>query len=139
MILKPEQRCFKNIAAWARHVGLDLPLPVKEEADRCWYKGGFNLDSSINRMVRAGELVPANYKNHGETAIDGWRESRGRCTAQIVAHKNGIYEIDFDLWNPWDLVGLIGHGLEVATNKLGRRKTDPFKVVEMLRERGINA
>lgn len=139
MKLTPEQRCAANIAAWARHVGLDLPLPFREEPDRCWYKGGWNLDSSLEWLISDGKLIAGNYKNHGKTAIAGWRESRGRCSAQVVRHDGGIYEIDFDLWNPWDLVGLIGHGWEVATNRLRRRKTDPFKVAEILRERGINA
>ena len=139
MTLAPEQQCFKNIAAWAREVGIDLPLPFKEEADRCWYRAGDAMVSSIEWAVTEGRFVPANYKNHGKTAVCGWREARGRCTAQIVRHVGSIYEIDFDYWNPWDIVGLVGHGWEVASNKLGRRTTDPFVVAKLLEKRGIYA
>jgi hypothetical protein len=33
----------------------------------------------------------------------------------------------------------VGHGIEVLTNKLGNRKTCPYRVARELRKRGIDA
>ena len=135
----PEWRCWLNICAWARHVGIELSNAVEMRRDRCFFAPSFNMAESVKYVVSRGDLKPANYRNHGETAVAGWREARGRCAAQIVLHDDGRHEIDFDFWNPWDVVGLAMHGVEVVVNKLGNRKTDPVKISEALRKRGINA
>jgi hypothetical protein len=137
--LSPEQRCYANISAWARHVGIELSNAVERRADRCYFEPSWTMKASVQHAINRGDLQPANYKNHGETAIAGWREPRGRCVCQVVEHNDGRFEIDFDHWNPWDLVGLFGHGWEVLSNKLGNRKTDPVKISAELRKRGINA
>jgi len=72
--------------------------------------------------------------------IDGLGEQPEPLRIEVCVTVAGDeIEIDFDLWQPWDLIGWIGHGWEVMTNRLRKRKTDPFRVAEMLRERGINA
>jgi hypothetical protein len=135
--ITPEQRCFANIGAWARHHGLEVSNCIRMEQDRCWYEDTWTMRADVERLARNKVLIAGNYKNHGETAVAGWREARGRCSAQVIDHGDR-WEIDFDFWNPWDLVGLVGHGWEVITNKLGKRKTDPVKVTEALRKRGIH-
>jgi hypothetical protein len=137
--LTPEMRCYANISAWARHVGIELSNAVEMRPDRCFFAPSWTMAESVKYVVSRGDLRGANYRNHGPTAVAGWREARGRCAAQIVLHDDGRHEIDFDHWNPWDVVGIVGHGWEVVTNKLGRRKTDPVKISAALRKRGINA
>jgi hypothetical protein len=136
--LTPEWRCWLNICAWARHLGIDLSECIEMRPDRCYFRESWTLRADIERLARRGDLRGANYRNHGPTAVAGWRESRGRCAAQVIDHGDR-WEIDFDFWNPWDVVGVVGHGWEVVTNKLGRRKTDPVKISAALRKRGINA
>ena len=138
MKLTPELRCWANISAWARHVGIELSNAVDMQPDRCFFAPSYNMRVSIEYVILRGHLKPANYRNHGPTAKAGWREPRGRCAAQVIDHGDR-WEIDFDHWNPWDLVGVVGHGWEVVTNKLGKRKTDPVKISAALRKRGINA
>jgi hypothetical protein len=82
--LTPKVRCYANISAWARHVGIELSNAVEMRADRCFFAPSFNMAESVKYVVSRGDLKPANYRNHGETAVAGWREARGRCAAQIV-------------------------------------------------------
>jgi hypothetical protein len=137
--LAPEWRCYANISAWARWAGIELSNAVEKRPDRCYFEPSWTMKASVQAMVDRGELHPANYKNHGKTAIAGWREDRMRCAAQVVEHSDGRIEIDFDYWNPRDVIGIAGHLWEVAVNKLGNRKTDPVKISAELRKRGINA
>ncbi len=76
--------------------------------------------------------------NHGSDIVIGYRECVSRCAAQIIVHKE-LIEIDFDHWQPWDVVGGVGHLWEVLRNKIGKRRTDPFAIAADLRKRGIDA
>lgn len=126
-----------NVEAWMRFQGAPTIWIWGEEPDRVWFKSGDDWEGWVARMAAEGRLVPGNYRNHGPTAIAGWREAVGRYGAQLVKHEGGLWEIDFDYWNPWDVVGLVGHLAEVAVNKLKNVKTDPVKVAKGLRKRGI--
>jgi hypothetical protein len=138
MKLTAEQQCAVNcLAWWAKHGGL-TPRITKAEPDRVWLEKCGLLVGHIKRLAAENVLVEAYAKNHGPTVIIGYREARTRTAAQVIIHTHAV-EMDFDHWHPWDLVGLVGHGWEVATNKLGRRKTDPEKIAAALRKRGINA
>jgi hypothetical protein len=73
-------------------------------------------------------------RNHGTTAIFGWRERVAWCSCQIVEHEHGLIEIDFDLANPdYGALPALVHGIEC----LWPGKTDSFKVMRGLRGRGI--
>jgi hypothetical protein len=140
--LSPEWQCWQNICDWARHVGIEPSQAIKREPDRCWFQHSWNMEAGINRLIEAGTLIPGNYKNHGQTAVAGWREARTRTAAQICLHMiDGakVWEIDFDHWSPVDVVGAIGHAIEVVRGKLARKKTCPDAIAAGLRKRGINA
>lgn len=138
MKLTPEQRCSVNCLAWWRAHGGIVPRVQKAEADRVWFDKCGLLMGTIKQLAKEGVLVEAYAKNHGETVLYGYREARTRTAAQVIVHTHAV-EMDFDHWHPWDLAGLIGHGIEVVTNKLGKRKTDPEKIAAALRKRGIDA
>lgn len=131
------RQMLENVEAWMRAYGAPSIWIWGEEPDRVWFKSGEDWPVWVARMAQDGRLVPGNYRNHGETAIVGWREAVGRYGAQLVEHEDGLWEIDFDYWNPWDVVGVVGHLGEVVGNKLRKRKTDPWKVAKGLRKRGI--
>jgi hypothetical protein len=136
-----EVLCHRNIAAWAAHHGMDqMPVPVRAYQDRCYYPAA-PLSAWVAGLVDNGTLKPGNYRNHGASAMAGWREARGRTSAQIVEHLDAgqwLFEIDFDHWNPWDVAGILGHAWEVFTNKLARRRTCPKAIAEALGKRGIH-
>jgi hypothetical protein len=139
--LSPLSQCEANIDAWAQHHGFQIMPPFKREVDRCWYRG-VAVQNMTQKLIERGVLVPGNYKNHGPTAVAGWREAKTRTAAQVCKHVmagDTVYEIDFDHWHPWDLVGVIGHAVEVARNKLARRKTCPYEIAKALRKRGVDA
>lgn len=91
-------------------------------------------------MMRLEELTALNLfaawnyvRNHGLTALRGWRERVARCSMQVVEHRAAI-EVDFDLFNPdFGLLPALGHIVEIAWPG----KTDPFRVMAGLRNRGI--
>lgn len=132
----PEAICLKNVVSWLKFRKIPDPAPISVHHDRVFFPKYTDMRAAIYNAVAEGVLIPGNYKNHGKTAVAGYRESCGMYSAQIVIHVNSI-EIDFDYFNPWDVVGILGHGWEVARNKLFGRKTDPKKVAKSLRERGI--
>lgn len=91
------------------------------------------LDSHAN--FRAFNAV----KNHGKTAVRGWRENTPCWSLQVILHRLDRFELDVDRFNPDFGAWYAGrHWLqEVLPNRLGRRKTDPFAVERGLRKRGI--
>ena len=137
--LSPEDRCEANVRAWARWFGLgELGEAVERRSDRCFFELTPGVGGRILRFADSGRLLRGNYKNHGETAVAGWREDVSRAAAQVIWHRDGRIEVDFDYWNPRDVVGIVGHLAEVAVNKVRRRKTDPWKVAGMLKARGVD-
>lgn len=133
---KLEAICLKNVTNWLKFRNIPYPVPLSVSQDRVLFPKLTAMRAAIYRSVADGILFPGNYKNHGKTAVDGFRENCGTYSAQVIIHVNHI-EVDFDYFNPWDVVGIIGHGWEVARNKILGRKTDPRKVAKALKERGI--
>jgi hypothetical protein len=138
MKLTREQQSAANCLAWWRAHGGIVPRINKAEPDRVWFDRCGLLLGTIKQLAKEGVLVEAWAKNHGETVLIGYREARTRTAAQVIIHTHAV-EMDFDHWHPWDLVGLVGHGIEVLTNKLGNRKTCPYRIARALRGRGIDA
>lgn len=131
-------RCRRNVEAWAHHHGLQFLGEWRVQVDRVHVPRTPRLVEQLLLMESRGKLEHRWAGNHGKDVYMAFRECVPRCAAQVIVHADEI-EVDFDYWQPWDGVGWIGHAWEVATNRLWKRKTDPFKVAEMLRERGINA
>ena len=131
-------RCRRNVAAWLHHHGVIAMPPWREEVDRCFFRRDEHTLRQLRVLEARGVLEHRWAGNHGKDIYMAFRECVPRCAAQVIVHADEI-EVDFDLWQPWDVVGWIGHGWEVMTNRLRKRKTDPFRVAEMLRKRGINA
>lgn len=132
------QTCELNVRTWLKYQGVDPNMKfIKVCQDRVFMDRNHGFESEVFRMAKdLKKLDPCYCGNHGKTAMLGYRESIGRCSAQIVVHTDCI-EIDFDYWRPWDVVGLIGHGWEVLTNQIFKSKTDPFKIQEELKKRGV--
>ena len=131
-------RCRRNVEAWAHHHSLQFLGEWRVEVDRVYVPRTPRLVEQLLMLEARGKLEHRWAGNHGKEVYMSFRETVPRCAAQVIVHPAEV-EVDFDFWQPWDVVGWIGHAWEVATNRLRRRKTDPFKVAEMLRERGINA
>ena len=131
-----EAICLKNVSSWLKFRNIPDPAPISVKEDRVFFPKDQDMRTGIYKAVSDGILVPANYKNHGATAVAGYREDVGRYSAQVIIHVSCI-EIDFDYFNPWDVVGIVGHGWEVLSNKVLGRKTDPSRVAKALKERGI--
>ena len=132
-----EAQSAANVRAWMRRYGLRLPFTATE-SDRVWLPRDFVFELRITELCAAKVIEERDASNHGSNVEIGYRECVSRCAAQIVVHRN-IIEIDFDLWQPWDVIGWFGHGWEVVRNKLGNRKTDPFEVSAGLKKRMIYA
>ena len=133
----PEAQSALNQARWWAHHGYVPPEPIRTAPDRCYYAATDKLLTVIADLAGRGVLIQtARPTNHGGTALRGYREDVGRCSAQIIVHPSEV-EMDFDHHNPRDVVDGIGHAVEVLRNKFGRRKTDPFKIARELRKRGI--
>jgi hypothetical protein len=134
----PEAQSALNQARWWAHHGYVPPDPIRTAADRCYYAATNQLLTAICDLVVSGVLVQtARPANHGGTALRGYREDVGRCSAQVIVHQSEV-EMDFDLYNPRDIVDGIGHAVEVLRNKWTGGKTDPFKIAAQLRKRGIH-
>jgi len=131
-----EAICLKNVSAWLKFRKIPAPEPISVSQDRVFYPDSQDFKAHIYLARIDGILIPANYKNHGKTAVMGYREDVGTYSAQVVLHTDKI-EIDFDYFNPYDVVGIIGHTWEVLRNRLRKTKTDPRKVAKKLKERGI--
>ena len=133
----PEAQSALNQARWWAHYGYVPPDPIRTAPDRCYYAATDQLLTAIADLAARGVLVQtARPTNHGETVIRGYRETVGRCSAQVIVHSDEV-EMDFDFHNPRDLVDGLGHLAEVLRNKWTGGKTDPFKIAAQLRKRGI--
>lgn len=127
-----------NFDAWCKYHGVTFEEPLEVEVDRIWYlKNQSNMESV--KKLTDGEIlevqIPAP-KNHGKTALYGLRERTHKGSLQLIVHVHRI-EVDFDYYNPWDVIGLIRHGFEVFVNWFKKKKTDQNKIAKILSERGI--
>ncbi len=141
---------------------------IEAEPDRCRYfdycpwaeppkivladGGSISTDFGVFYDLLQFGLTPDKFirydlvQNHGPTARIGWREivPFGHPSLQIIRHvgPDGSvwYEIDVDLYPPYDLARGTWHLVKelVWTSWIRKRKTDPFRVARLLREkRGI--
>lgn len=132
--MTPEERCAQNFKDWWLHHHVAAPPPVNLTQARIWYQGNPVFFAHIRTLILDRVLLPAPAKNHGVDVMEAYRENVGSGSLQLVIHKGGLIECDFDLWNPWDVVNIFRHLVfEVA---LGR-PTDPFRVAKMLEKRGV--
>ena len=131
--LRIRQNELNAQAAFRYH---DLPAPrcIAMFVDRTlWERTGLFLERLCSIVPGRFERWPFN-RNHGTSAVQGWRERVATCSMQIIEHDYGVIEVDFDLCNPnHGLLPAIGHLVEVMTPG----KTDPFRVMRGLRRRGL--
>ncbi len=134
-------QCIKNCDAWLQSRLIKPAGILDARTDRCFYRTDVSILWQLEELRSLLLLESGNFRNHGPTAVRGYREAVGRGSAQIVVHKDETgysIEVDFDYWNPWDVVGLVGHWWEVAANKFTRKKTNPERVAKLLRKRGFD-
>ena len=149
MLSRQQLQTYNNVSASLRHYGITAWVRLQTaRPDRCVLQIGDEFWKQIARLVEQDLFRKWNLvKNHGHTAECGWRENVARASLQIILHKcetELCLECDFDAWNPDAGAGVaLAHGLlEVFPNWLSRvtggsRKTDPFKIRELLVKRGI--
>ena len=138
-------QCRANIDAVLRFYGLPPIEILTAQTDRITAFAADGFAAAVSRAIfrtgpHAGDPAFRSWGlvgNHGTTAFRGWREDVPRCSLQIVEHEGRIFEMDVDLINPGyrDLVSIVGHGIET----LWPGKTNPFRVRDGLRKRGILA
>jgi len=140
IIYKYTERCVQcqvNVLAWLSYKRLTPPGGVvflEAYPDRVFIERNQKLEDSVSLDISS--FCECYAGNHGSDVITGFRENVGRCAAQVIIHTTAI-EIDFDYWRPWDVVGIFSHGWEILTNKIKKRKTDPFRIREELEKRGV--
>lgn len=128
------KQCEVNCRALFAHYRLPETPTIATLSDRTMF---FTTDLFREKFAA---LVPGQFetwdfvRNHGTTAIRGWRERVARFSMQIVGHSQSLIEVDFDLFNPnYGAALAVGHLIEV----IWRGKTDSFRVMRGLRHRGI--
>lgn len=124
-----------NVAAALAHYRIPHPATVSTLSDRIICRPSRELEDRMESLVTVGQFCGWDFvRNHGVTAISGWRERVAACSMQIVRHTAAI-EIDFDRFNPDMGAGpAFLHWLECVRPG----KTDPFAIARGLRKRGID-
>lgn len=127
-MLSKADRTLRNCLRWFVEYGVDSPQPLVVKPDRVFFHHG----TLTQRLAELPGLTRWDaVRNHGDTALYGYREDRARASAQIIVHRECL-EMDFDLWNPAYGAGPAAmHWLEVVGNAAFRRKTDPFKIAKL--------
>jgi len=128
-------QCRANIEAVLRSYGLPRVDVIQESCDVDRFKAFVPPTFEPALMDSRAFSCWNQVKHHGATALRGWREEVPRESLQIIEHADGRWEFDIDRINPGrrDVVSFIGHAIEC----LRPGKTDPFKVRDGLRKRGI--
>lgn len=137
MKISKEAQCEKNVRNWLTVHNIPALHFLAAESDRCWFERTTDMEFAVRVLALKGVLTESDASLHGPSVVIGYRENYSRGSAQVVIHTEAI-EVDFDYWNPQDVVGWIGHGWEVLMNKIGRKKTDPFKIAKLLKKRNID-
>ena len=123
-----------NVMAGLACYGLPRPLILANQSDRLTLVRSSEFIAKIEELTARNLFETWNFvRNHGLSAIRGWRERVARCSMQIIEHQVTI-EVDFDLFNPgMGALPAVGHFAEI----LWPGKTDPFRIMAGLRRRGI--
>lgn len=135
-------QCAENIRATIAYFGLPQMTFLTTQVDRVTATIPDGFDAAMKEMVRTGAFYTWDYgiEDHliseVPTAEKGWRDRFARASTQIVQHKTGVLEIDQDFYNPDRGAGPgLFHLFEVLANKLGRKKTNPFRIAKVLKKR----
>jgi hypothetical protein len=126
----------ENCEALFRHYKLEpIPKVLLHLVDRTIFVEDSEwMEKLLTLVPHHFEAWPFN-RNHGLTAVRGWRERRAKCSMQLVLHSYGAIEADFDLYNPnHGILPALGH-LFLEVCKPG--KTNSFGVMKKLRKRGV--
>lgn len=133
------KQCETNCLALFVHYDLPRLQTVVTLADRTLFSATQEFLEALFGIVPQRFEIWRFNRNHGTTAIRGWRERVARWSMQLIEHEGLILEADFDSMNPnFGLAPLIGHAGEVLSHKLTGRKTDSFTIMAALRRRGID-
>lgn len=132
----PIAQCQANIAALLDHYELSPVSVLTSQCDRITAHVPSSFVTMLESQARLGFFRVWNMvSNHGTTAVRGWRENVHRCSMQIIEHKTGVYEFDVDLFNPD--YGALPAIVHLFAEVWHRGKTNPYKVREGLKKRGI--
>ncbi len=128
------RQCMLNTGAVMNYYSLPHLSVMATLPDRTfWY---LEESSFIERLMRIPEFHfwPFN-RNHGTSAMRGWREAVPMYSMQIIQHDGNFIETDIDICNPdFGVLPAAGHMIEVTWPG----KTDQFRVMRGLRKRGID-
>jgi hypothetical protein len=129
-------QCKCNILAILEHYQLGPIDVLTTQSDRITAYVREQVLGRLSYLVEIGKFNCWKFnRNHGATAINGWRELSHRCSMQIIEHDTGVWEFDVDLYNPdYGVMPAMQH-LLLEVWKPG--KTDPFTVAKGLKKRGI--
>lgn len=129
---------LRNFQAWWQIHGVVTPPVQFVSSSRIYYQRTPEFVAAIEQLCASSVLAKAEAGNHGMSSEQGYREEVSGCSAQIIVH-TWFVEMDFDLHNPWDVVGVLGHLFgEVLPNKIRKKATDPEIVAQALRKRGFD-
>jgi len=125
-----------NLLAVLAHYELPPLVVLTSQVDRITAAASPEFTARLTELAIRGDFRAWNFvRNHGTTAIRGWRENCQRCSVQIIEHAGSIYEMDVDLWNPdYGVLPALQHTF-MEVWKPG--KTDAAAVRKGLFKRGI--
>ncbi len=141
---KREDLCKRNVQAWMKWKQCP-PVEVTEAfADHCLLAYSPAFATWCEDHLETREIgITLHQPKSIRSAVRGWQEPRGMCSAQIVLHATIVdglfFEIDFDLFNPkWGLGVALFHGVgEALWHFFTGTKTNPRTVAKLLRKRGV--
>lgn len=127
-----------NIAGLLNHYQIVLGAVQLLKVDRVVVFGFPGFQERMEALTQCGLFTRWDaVKNHGPTALCGWREAVPFNSMQLIFHNTGslgVVELDIDRCNPaGGLFPAIGHSVEV----LFPGKTNPFAVYRGLLSRGV--
>jgi hypothetical protein len=142
--MNSEQRqCLANVQAVLNSYNLPSLDPISVEQDRCRFKFSRPFLHNLAHICFEQRLFAwCSMKVVMHTPVRCYREKILRYSTKITVYGENKIEIVFDEWNPcyrtWQRAGAaFMHMLEVMRQRISGRKSDPFKIAQDLRGRGI--
>ncbi len=139
-----QRQCLANIQAVLNSYNLPSLEPISVEQDRCNFKFSRRfLRDLANACFEQRLFSWCSMKVVMHTPVRCFREKILRYSAKITVYGENKIEIVFDEWNPyygtWLRAGVaFMHMIEVMRHRISGRRSDPFKIAEDLRGRGIH-
>ena len=141
---RAELQAYQNFVYGLKHHGLDhyvrLDSPL---ADLQKYRLYVPANPGVEKFLDENPLFGRDkvfLKSCHAGACASWREHISPASMQVLlVFRKGhlMIEVDYDLRRPWwDVVNTVGHLVEVVGNRIRGRRTDPFRVRELLNARG---